>query len=127
MAIEDDDDELKDFLNEYIKKRTRIREERETNKRLRAIDNVINKDVRSIEIDDKIVFESNGRVYATNEINEPLEHIAKGCPANKRLKSSVEISSKKSNNNLGKENANRKEYICGKCKEIGHNSRTCKK
>jgi len=53
--------------------------------------------------------------------------IAKGRPANKRLKSSVETSSKKSNNNLGKENANRKEYICGKCKEIGHNSKTCKK
>ena len=28
-------------------------------------------------------------------------------------------------NNLGKENTNRKEYVCSKCKEIGHNS--CKK
>ena len=94
MAIEDGDGELKDFLNDYIKKRTRIREEQESNKRLRAIDNVVNKDVRSAEIDGKIVFESNGRTYTTDDVNEPLEHIAKGRPANKRLKSSIEISGK---------------------------------
>ena len=128
LAIEDDDNgELKDFLNRYIKKRTKIREEQESNRRLRAIDNVMNKDARSVEMDDKIVFESNGRVYATDEIEEPLEHIAKDRPTNKRLKSSVEISGKRSNNKLSKENANKKEYVCSKCKEIGHNARTCKK
>ena len=78
-------------------------------------------------MDGKIVFESNGRVYAIDEIEEPLEHIAKGRPANKRLKSSVKISSKRIDNKFGKENANRKKYVCSKCKEIGHNARTCKK
>ncbi|CAB4438145.1 unnamed protein product [Rhizophagus irregularis] len=82
---------------------------------------------KSAEINGKIVFEVNGRVYATNEINEPLEHIARGRPANKRVKSSIEISGKRSGNISGKENANKKEYVCSKCKEIGHNARTCKK
>ena len=127
LAIEDEDGELKDFLNRYIKKRTKIREEQESNRRLREIGNVVNKDMRSAEMNGKIVFESNGRVYATDEIEEPLEHIAKGRPANKRLKSNVEISGKRSDNKLSKENATRKEYICSKCKEIGHNARTCKK
>ncbi|CAG8598628.1 13589_t:CDS:2 [Funneliformis mosseae] len=62
---------------------------------IKKIDNVINKDVRSIEIDDKIIFESNKRIYATDEINDPLEHIVKGRLANKRLKFSIEIFSKK--------------------------------
>ncbi|CAB5348896.1 unnamed protein product [Rhizophagus irregularis] len=127
LAIEDGDDELKDFLNKFIEKRKKNREMQESNRRLRTIDNVVNKNVRSAEINGKIVFEANGRVYATDEINEPLEHIAKGRPANKRLKSSIEISGKSSGNILGKENANKKEYVCSKCKEIGHNARTCKK
>ena len=51
------------------------------------------------------------------------------------LKSSVEISKKRGGNNTGKENSvmnarndkmNRKEYVCSKCKEVGHNARTCK-
>uniref|UniRef100_U9SVZ4 SWIM-type domain-containing protein n=1 Tax=Rhizophagus irregularis (strain DAOM 181602 / DAOM 197198 / MUCL 43194) TaxID=747089 RepID=U9SVZ4_RHIID len=127
LAIEDRNDELKDFLNKFIEKRKKNHEMQESNRRLRTIDNVVNKNVRSAEINGKIVFEANGRVYATDEINELLEHIAKGRPANKRLKSSIEISGKSSGNILGKENANKKEYICSKCKEIGHNVRTCKK
>ncbi|POG73705.1 hypothetical protein GLOIN_2v1827324 [Rhizophagus irregularis DAOM 181602=DAOM 197198] len=127
LAIKDRNDELKDFLNKFIEKRKKNHEMQESNRRLRTIDNVVNKNVRSAEINGKIVFEANGRVYATDEINEQLEHIAKGRPANKRLKSSIEISGKSSGNILGKENANKKEYICSKCKEIGHNERTCKK
>ena len=49
LAIDDGDGELKDSLNRYIKKRTKIREE-----------HVMNKDVRSAEMVGKIVFESNG-------------------------------------------------------------------
>src|SRR5688572_24139176 len=90
-------------------------------RRLSTIDNIIDKDVRSAEIDGKIGFESNRRVYVKDEINEPLEHIAKGHPANKRLKSSVEISGKRSDNELSKENVNRKECVYSKCKEIEHN------
>ena len=40
-----------------------------------------------------------------------LEHIAKGYLANKRLKSNIKIFGKRSDNKLGKENANRKEYV----------------
>ncbi|EXX64632.1 hypothetical protein GLOIN_2v1827324 [Rhizophagus irregularis DAOM 181602=DAOM 197198] len=127
LAIEDVNDELKDFLNKFIGKKKKLREMQESNRRLRTIDNVVNKNVRSAEINSKIVFKANGRVYATDEINEPLKLIAKGRPANKRLKSSIEISGKSSGNILGKENANKKEYIYSKCKEIGHNARTCKK
>ncbi|CAG8653932.1 16534_t:CDS:2, partial [Funneliformis mosseae] len=43
LAIEDSDIELKDFLNRYIKKRTKNCKEQEFNRRLRVIDNVINK------------------------------------------------------------------------------------
>ncbi|CAG8768206.1 1627_t:CDS:1, partial [Funneliformis caledonium] len=96
--------------NEYIKKRIRICEKQESNRRLRVIDNVINKDIRSIEIDDKIIFKSNKKIYITDEINNPLKYIAKSYLTNKRLKSSIEIFSKNSNNNLDKKNVNRKKY-----------------
>lgn len=56
----------------------------ESNRRLRTIDNVVNKNVRSAEMSGKIVFKVNGRVYATDEINEPLEHIVKGRLTNRR-------------------------------------------
>ncbi len=124
MAIKDDNGELKNLLNGYIKKRIRIREEQNSNKRLREIDNVVNKNVKSVEIDDKFVFEFNGKTYVTDEINELLEYIAKGRPHNKRLKSSIETSK---SNNSGKENTNKKKYVCSKYKEIRHNTRTCKK
>ena len=66
-----------------------------------------------------------------DQIKNPLEHVVKGRPANTRLKSSLEIH-KKRGGNIGKENlaqndkVNRKEYVCSKCKEVGHNARTCK-
>jgi len=91
-------------------------------------------DIENNDQDDRegqVLFESEDRVYTTDQIKNPLEHIAKGRPANTRLKSSLEIH-KKRGGNIGKENlaqndkANRKEYVCSKCKEVGHNSRTCK-
>ncbi|GBC22561.2 hypothetical protein GLOIN_2v1770388 [Rhizophagus irregularis DAOM 181602=DAOM 197198] len=41
-----------------------------------------------------------------------------------KLMEDIEISEKRSGNISGKENANKKEYVCSKCKEIGHNART---
>ncbi|PKB95619.1 hypothetical protein RhiirA5_436383 [Rhizophagus irregularis] len=46
LAIKDGDDELKDFLNKFIEKRKKNREMQESNRRLRTIDNVVNKNVR---------------------------------------------------------------------------------
>ena len=50
----------------------------------------------------QVLFESEDRVYTTNQIKNPLEHVAKGRPANSRLKSSLEIH-KKRGGNIGKE------------------------
>jgi len=108
-------------------------EEKENRKRLNGIENII--DIENNDHEEQVLFESEGRVYATDQIKNPLEHVAKGRPANNRLKSSVEISKKRGGNNTGKENSvmnaqndkvNRKEYVCSRCKEVGHNARTCK-
>ena len=128
LALEDGDNELKTLLTNYIKKRKAEREENENRKRLNAIENTI--DINN-DHEEQVLFESEDRVYTTDQIKNPLEHVAKGRPANTRLKSSLEIH-KKRGGNIGKENlaqndkVNRKEYVCSKCKEVGHNARTCK-
>ncbi|RIA94017.1 hypothetical protein C1645_818679 [Glomus cerebriforme] len=58
-------------------------------------------DVISVADDDKLLFKVDGRIFATQDIQKPLEYVTNGRPPNKRLKSAIETS-KRSN----KENKN---------------------
>ena len=82
LALEDGDNELKTLLTNYIKKRKAEREENENRKRLNAIENTI--DINN-DHEEQVLFESEDRVYTTDQIKNPLEHVAKGHLANTRL------------------------------------------
>ncbi|RIA86988.1 hypothetical protein C1645_828430 [Glomus cerebriforme] len=74
--------------------------------------------------DDKLLFKVDGRIFATQDIQELLKHVAKGRPPNKRLKSAIKI-----NKRFNKENKNdgaKKDYICEKCNNTVHNARMCR-
>ncbi|EXX54877.1 hypothetical protein RirG_230590 [Rhizophagus irregularis DAOM 197198w] len=92
------------------------------------------KEIISVNDDDKILFSSDDVIYSTDEILEPLEHIGKGRPSSKRLKSSVEVSKKGKNKEnqrtidgvSGNKGASKRGYGCRRCGDMGHNVRTCK-
>ncbi|CAB4378894.1 unnamed protein product [Rhizophagus irregularis] len=80
----------------------------------------------------KMLTENYDELIKTKE--KPLEHIGKGRPSSKRLKSSVEVSKKGKNKEnqraidgvSGNKGASKRGYGCRRCGDMGHNVRTCK-
>src|SRR5437867_1716675 len=104
---------FKKLLSDYHAELLQIKKEQQAFRRLRVIENRQSHDVISIADDDKLLFEVDGRIFATQDIQELLEHVAKGRPPNKRLKSAIETS--KRSNKENKNDGAKKDYVCGKC------------
>lgn len=117
---------LKKLLSDYHTELLKIKEEQQASKRLQAIENRQSHDIISVTDGEKLLFEVDGKVFATQEIQEPLEHIAKGRPPNKRIKSAIETSKRSNKENKKCGNNAKKDYVCGKCNNVGHNARTCR-
>ena len=129
ISIElDDYQRLKKLLSDYHTELLQIKEQQQVSRRLRAIENRQSHDAISVVDGDKLLFEVDGNVFATQDIQEPLEHIAKGRPPNKRLKSAIETSkrSNKENRKCGGDDDTKRDYVCRKCNNTGHNARTYK-
>jgi hypothetical protein len=98
LAVEVGDQmHFKKMLTEYYDELIKTKEINQSKRRLQAIENREKKEIISVNDDDKILFSSDNVIYSTDEILEPLEHIGKGRPSSKRLKSSVEVSKKGKN------------------------------
>ncbi|PKK71304.1 hypothetical protein RhiirC2_711237 [Rhizophagus irregularis] len=88
--------------------------------------------VQQLEVLTTFHLSANKRKWFTK--TEPLEHIGKGRPSSKRLKSSVEVSKKGKNKEnqraidgvSGNKGASKRGYGCRRCGDMGHNVRTCK-
>ncbi|PKY60573.1 hypothetical protein RhiirA4_484428 [Rhizophagus irregularis] len=112
LAVEVGDQmHFKKMLTEYYDELIKTKEINQSKRRLQAIENREKK-----------------------EIIKPLEHIGKGRPSSKRLKSSVEVSKKGKNKEnqraidgvSGNKGASKRGYSCRRCGDMGHNVRTCK-
>ncbi|PKC15216.1 hypothetical protein RhiirA5_487827 [Rhizophagus irregularis] len=91
----------------------------------------------AVEVGDQMHFKKMLTEYYDELIKtkeKPLEHIGKGRPSSKRLKSSVEVSKKGKNKEnqrtidgvSGNKGASKRGYGCRRCGDMGHNVRTCK-
>ena len=121
-----DHQRLKKILSDYHNELLQIKEEQQACRRLQVIENRQLCDVISVPDGEKLLFEVDGKVFDTQEIQEPLEHIAKGRPPTKRLKSAIETSKRFDKENKKYSETTKKDYMCGKCNNPGHNARTCK-
>ncbi|CAB5357662.1 unnamed protein product [Rhizophagus irregularis] len=113
FAIQDDDEELIQFIREYNKRREAQLIQAES---IRQQEDLARR--KMIANDNRVFHNTRGVLVDSNQIMDPLKHQPKGRPATKRLKSSFE----KSGSN--KVNTGRKCDLCG---ENGHYRNTCSK
>ncbi|CAI2182738.1 15775_t:CDS:2 [Funneliformis geosporum] len=110
FAIQDDDDELIQFIKEFNKRKEAQLIQAESIRQQEALAN------RKIN-DNQILCDSNGVLINSNQILDPLKHQPKGKPPIKWLKPSVEKSGSKGKD--GSEQAiSDRDRKCGLCEKI---------
>jgi hypothetical protein len=117
FAIQDDDDELIQFIREFNKRKEARLIQAESIRQQEALAS------RKMN-DNKVFCNTKGVLIDSNQILDPLKHQPKGRPPMKRLKSSVEKSGSKGKNG-GEQAVSDKGRKCGLCGENGHYRSTC--
>jgi hypothetical protein len=115
FAIQDDDNELIQFIKEFNKRKETQRTQAEFIKQQEALANR-----KANTNDNQVVRGINGILIDSNRILDPLKHKSKGRPPAKRLKPSFENKSKHKNGS--EQDGGRK---CGLCRGNGHYRNTC--
>ncbi|GET56267.1 hypothetical protein GLOIN_2v1472841 [Rhizophagus irregularis DAOM 181602=DAOM 197198] len=123
FAIQDDDEELIQFIREYNKRREAQLIQAES---IRQQEDLARR--KMIANDNRVFHNTRGVLVDSNQIMDPLKHQPKGRPATKRLKSSFEKSgSNKVKNGSEQAISGDKGRKCGLCEENGHYRNTCSK
>ncbi|CAG8756973.1 13122_t:CDS:1, partial [Rhizophagus irregularis] len=123
FAIQDDDEELIQFIREYNKRREAQLIQAES---IRQQEDLARR--KMIANDNRVFHNTRGVLVDSNQIMDPLKHQPKGRPATKRLKSSFEKSgSNKVKNGSEQAISGDKGRKCGLCGENGHYRNTCSK
>ncbi|CAB5209192.1 unnamed protein product [Rhizophagus irregularis] len=123
FAIQDDDEELIQFIREYNKRREAQLIQAES---IRQQEDLARR--KMIANDNRVFHNTRGVLVDSNQIMDPLKHQPKGRPTTKRLKSSFEKSgSNKVKNGSEQAISGDKGRKCGLCGENGHYRNTCSK
>ncbi|UZO14984.1 uncharacterized protein OCT59_006423 [Rhizophagus irregularis] len=123
FAIQDDDEELIQFIREYNKRREAQLIQAES---IRQQEDLARR--KMIANDNRVFHNTRGVLVDSNQIMDSLKHQPKGRPATKRLKSSFEKSgSNKVKNGSEQAISGDKGRKCGLCGENGHYRNTCSK
>ncbi|CAB5205097.1 unnamed protein product [Rhizophagus irregularis] len=123
FAIQDDDEELIQFIREYNKRREAQLIQAES---IRQQEDLARR--KMIANDNQVFHNTRGVLVDSNQIMDLLKHQPKGRPATKRLKSSFEKSgSNKVKNGSEQAISGDKGRKCGLCGENGHYRNTCSK
>ncbi|CAB4384382.1 unnamed protein product [Rhizophagus irregularis] len=123
FAIQDDDEELIQFIREYNKRRKAQLIQAES---IRQQEDLARR--KMIVNDNRVFHNTRGVLVDSNQIMDPLKHQPKGRPVTKRLKSSFEKSdSNKVKNGSEQAISGDKGRKCDLCGENGHYHNTCSK
>lgn len=109
FAIQDNDDELIQFIREFNKRK-------ENQQSINQQDGPVNNEQ---------ICNDDGTLINSHQVLDPLKHKSKGRPATKRLKSFIEPGSKSSSKGKSKGEASDGSRKCGLCGEGGHYRSTC--
>jgi hypothetical protein len=121
-AIQEDDDDLIQFIREYNKRREAQLIQAESIRQQEALARR-----KIIDNDNRVFYNTKGVLVDSNQIMDPLKHRPKGRPATKRIKSSFEKSGSKSKDRSEQAISVDKSRKCGLCGENGHYRNTCSK
>ena len=121
FAIQDNDDELIQFIREFNRRKEAQQIHAES---IRQQEVLANRQITTN--DNRVLCNTKGILIDSNQILNPLKHQPKGRPPMKRLKSSTEKSSSKGKNG-GEQAIPDRGRKCGLCGENGHYRSTCPK